>query len=992
MSREPMKQDKQYWRSLAQIADTPEFREFLHREFPQGAAEMDNSWSRRSFLTLMGASMALAGLAGCRRPVEKVVPYVKQPEEVTVGVPQYYATTMPFGLSAYGLLVKSNEGRPTKIEGNSEHPSSRGATNIWAQSAILDLYDPDRSRLVLRDGVEANWNDFVTFWRERLIYFQANQGQGLALLSESFNSPTLARLASEFRKQFPKAIWATYEPISDENIYEGIRVATGRTLRPVYHVENAQVILALDSDFLQTESENVTAMRGFAEGRRVMSQSDPMNRLYVVESSYSVTGGMADHRLRLQSQLIGQFTLALAHELASHGLRLEFLDGGYAVPSWLDTKWVTAAAKDLLRNQGKSLLLAGRRQPPAVHALVAAVNAVLGNVGTTVTYHELKDAAVPSRAELTSLVQSLRSATIETLVMLGGDPVYNAPADLEFQSAMKKAKQIVHLASHINDTSKAVTWHVPQAHFLEIWGDVRSADGTASLIQPMIEPLFGGKSAIELLSHLTSGRDLRGYDIVRATWQPVFGPVAFESKWQRMLHDGLLGESAPPAVAHSIDDRSVRSAIQAGVPSDSPDAAGMEISFTVAHVWDGRFANNGWLQELPDSVTKLTWDNVAAMSDATAKALGVSSGELVRLTYRGATLEMPAWICPGHADNSISVPLGYGRENFGRVADNVGFNSYRLRFSEAADFAVGVQAARTGQMYELSSVQDHWSMEGRPIVREATYDEYKDKPDFKPEMIDHPPLVPPWNPHKYDTGYQWGMTIDLNACTGCNACTIACQSENNIPIVGKDQVSRGREMHWIRLDRYFAGSVEEPEMVHQPMACQHCENAPCENVCPVAATTHDKEGLNLMVYNRCIGTRYCSNNCPYKVRRFNFYNYTKDLPETQRMQQNPDVTVRFRGVMEKCTYCIQRIAGAKILAKRDGKEIADGEIVTACQQACPTQAIVFGNVNDPNSRVSQIKKANRNYGVLEEYFTSPRTTYLAKLRNPNPELGKTAAG
>jgi len=987
-----MKNDKQYWRSLEQVADTPEFRDFLHREFPQGASEMDNAWSRRSFLTLMGASMALAGLAGCRRPVEKVVPYVKQPEEVTVGVPQYYATTMPFGLSAYGLLVKTNEGRPTKIEGNADHPSSGGATNLWGQAAILDLYDPDRSRNVLRDGAESNWNDFVTFWRERFAFFQKNQGQGLAVLSESFNSPTLARLKAEFLRQFPLATWGVYEAVSDETMYNGVRVTSGQMLQPVYHIEKAQVILALDSDFLQTESESIAAMRGFAAGRKVLSQADPMNRLYVVESNFSVTGGMADHRLRLQAKRIGQFTQALAAELSALGVRSDAFPSSYAAPSWLNRKWVTEVARDLMQNRGKSLVVAGRRQPAAVHALVLAINTALGNSGATVTYHELNDASIPNHLELMHLTQVLRSGAVDTLVLLGGDPVYNAPADLQFGTAIKMAKHSIHLATHVGDSSRVVNWHVPQAHFLESWGDVRAVDGTASLIQPMIEPLHNGKSWVEVVALLGSGRDLRGYEVVRETWQPVFGSLDFERKWRQMLHNGFLAESAAPAVTPAIDGRAVQSTCQAELEAGASGPDGLELLFTVGHPWDGRYANNGWLQELPDPISKLTWDNVAAMSESTAKALGVETGELIRLTVRNSTLEMPVWISPGHADHSISAALGYGRKQFGRVADAVGFNSYLLRHSDGLGMASGLAAVRTGQTYPLSSTQDHWSMEGRPIAREATHEEYQKKAEFEPEMIDHPPLVPPWDPHTYATGYQWGMAIDLNACTGCGACTVACQAENNIPIVGKDEVSRGREMHWIRLDRYFAGSPEEPEMVHQPMACQHCENAPCENVCPVAATVHDKEGLNVMVYNRCIGTRYCSNNCPYKVRRFNFFNYTKDLPETMRMQQNPDVTVRMRGVMEKCTYCVQRISSARIQSRLENREIADGEVTTACQQVCPAKAIVFGNILDPNSKVSQIKNVNRNYAVLEELFTSPRTTYLAKLRNPNPALAGVTAG
>ncbi len=978
------KQGRAYWRSLEQLANNPESRYAWESEHIQESPEEDNSWSRRNFLTLMGASLALAGLAGCRRPVEKVVPYVKQPEEVTPGVPQYYATTMPLGMSSYGLLVKTNEGRPTKIEGNKDHPSSLSSTNIFAQGAILGLYDPDRSSRILHNGSEKTWDDFVAFWRERHAHFQATQGQGLAFLTESFCSPTMARLSEELRQLFPKSVWATHEPISDENRFAGIRAATGKLLQPVYHVEKAKVILALDSDFLQTEGENVTALRGFADGRRIRSQADQMNRLYVVESGHSVTGSMADHRLRMQSCQVGQFALALAQELSRQGLRLDFLSRvSIGSGESFDSKWLGALARDLVQSRGESLILSGYRQPPFVHGMILAMNEALGNIGTSVTYRELKDAAVPNQDELTKMTETLKSGLIDTLVILGSNPVYTAPVDNDFVTAMKKATHTIHLGSHVDETARNAEWHLSQAHFLETWGDARAVDGTVSVVQPLIEPLFNGKSSVELMALLATGQNQSGYEVVRETWKALLPATSYEKSWRTVLHDGLLKGSGSPAVQISVDAKSIASQIAVTGPAD-PDRT--EIVFGVSHLYDGRFANVGWLQELPDPITKLTWDNVASMSKSTADSLGVENGDMIQLELQGHTVNMPIWITPGHADKSVSVQLGYGRRGAGKVSEGVGFNSYAVRTREALDFGSGLTMTRLGTNYPLSSSQNHGSMEGRPIIREATLAQYKDKDEFFPKAIEHPALVPLWDEHSYVEGYQWGMTIDLNSCTGCNACAIACQAENNIPIVGKEQVAKGRFMHWIRLDRYFAGSIDEPESVHQPMACQHCENAPCEQVCPVAATVHDREGLNVMVYNRCIGTRYCSNNCPYKVRRFNFFNYTKDLPETVRMQQNPDVTVRSRGVMEKCTYCVQRITSGKYAAKREGREVKDGEIISACQQVCPAQAIVFGNVNDPGSRVSQLKKLNRNYAVLEEFNTKPRTTYLAKLRNPNPEL------
>lgn len=982
------KQGKEYWRSLEQIADTPEFRSFLHREFPEHAWELDNSISRRNFISIMGASLALAGLTGCRRPVDKIVPYVAPPEELVPGQPSYYATSMPFGVGGYGLVVETHEGRPTKIEGNQLHPSTMGASSAIVQASLLGLYDPDRSRNPLYRGAEKEWAEFVAFWHELYPRYLQNKGEGLAIIAESTSSPTFYKLYEEFLKNFPEADFVVYEAVNDENIYNGVKLAAGQFLQPLYHYDRAKVILSLDADFLLTESENIAATRKFSQSRRLKSEKDSMNRLYVVEGVYSLTGAMADHRLRLPSSEVIHFTVALAQELQSLGLTLSLADLPDSSAADIDKKWLNVLARDLLAAAHSALIVAGRRQPPAVHALVAAINHALGAAGNTVDYARPDSLIYPDAAAFAALAQKMESGSVSCVIILGGNPAYNAGADIDLKAALGKVEHSIHLSPYLDETSQLTAWHLPQSHFLESWGDVRSLDGTLGIIQPMIEPLYDSHSSLEVMSLLVTGRDRRGYDIVRYYWQDILKGMEYEKEWRKILHDGLKEGSAFPVVIPRIDFAAVAESLKKNLPlGSSASADNLEIVFTVSpSLFDGRFANNGWLQELPDSMTKLCWDNAALLSPKTADALGVTSGDMAQINYRGRQIEMPVWTMPGQADYIVNLSLGYGREKAGQVGNGVGFNSYRIRPSSSPDFGIGADIQKTGRRYLLVTTQDHQSMEGRPIVREATLEEYRREPDFAEKMVEHPPLVSIYTEHKYDEGYQWGMTIDLNVCTGCNACTIACQSENNIPIVGKEQVRRGREMHWIRNDRYFTGETDNPEVVHQPVTCQHCENAPCEQVCPVAATSHDREGLNVMTYNRCIGTRYCSNNCPYKVRRFNFFNYIGSMAETLKMAQNPDVTVRSRGVMEKCTFCIQRISRARITAKKENRTIRDGEVVTACQQGCPADAIVFGNINDPNSRVSQIKKQNRNYALLAELNTQPRNTYLAKVRNPHPEL------
>ena len=958
--------NEKYWRSLGELTDSPSFRANLEREFPEGASELPEGVTRREMLTLLGASLSLAGLASCRRPVEKIVPFVSAPEEIIPGVPRRYATTMPFGRSAYGLVVESHEGRPTKIEGNELHPATMGRGSVRTQAAILGLYDPDRAQSVMHDGKAATYADFVAAWGGLEKKHLEDGGASLALLTPSFASPTRSRLLKQFQARFPKARIAVHEPVSDENV-----LAATPGQQPVLHLDKAAVILTLDADILGNDPEDVRHIAGFAAGRRAAIDGGSMNRLWSVESAYSITGAMADHRLQVSGRMM-PFVLS---ELAS---RVTAAGGNAGAPG-ADAKWLDAAAKDLKDNRGRSLVVAGPGQSPEVHAAVLRMNLALGNVGTTVTYHQALDVEPPSRRSLVELAGAMKAGSVSTLVILGGNPAYDAPVDLEFASAMKKVATTVTLSTHSDETGRLANWLIPAAHFLESWDDARAVDGTMSVVQPLILPLFGGKGATEVLGLFATGKDQPGHDLVQETWKPVLGEAGFERSWNRLLHDGLLKDSGTSPIAPSVVDLPI--------PKPAPVAAGgFEIQFRPSpYLHDGRYANDGWLQELPDRVTKLTWDNPALLSPASAASLGVKDEDLVTVTVRGESLTLPVAIVPGQADNTVILTLGYGRRDVGRVANGVGFNAYALRSSEAPDFdaATVVKAAGTAM---LAATQEHGSMEGRPIIREANLEEYKHNPAFAQEAVELPALESMWTEKAYDTGHQWAMTIDLNSCVGCNACVVACQSENNIPIVGKDQVRRGREMHWIRVDRYFEGDAAKPRMIFQPVPCMQCENAPCEQVCPVAATVHDDEGLNVMVYNRCIGTRYCSNNCPYKVRRFNFFNYTKDTPEILKLVQNPDVTVRARGVMEKCTYCTQRINAAKLDAKLAGRTLKDGDVKTACQQACPASAIEFGDLRDPQSRVVAGKKDPRNYALLAELNSKPRTTYLAKVRNPHPDL------
>jgi len=978
---------KTYWQSLQELSENPEIQELIQSD----NADENNGFSRREFLGLMGASIALASLAGCRRPIEKIIPYVVAPEEIVPGIPNYYATSMQRGLDSIGFVVENHEGRPTKIEGNVKHSSSLGKTDSFAQAEILNLYDPDRSKDVLHNGESATLQDFLSEWGELYDKYINNGGDGLAVISETSVAPTFTRLKKEFHKTFPKAKWIVYNPISDENIIKGIEVATGKTAVPIYNYEKAKVVVSLDSDFLLLESGSVKNSMGFASGRRIKNEHDEMNRLYVAESAMSVTGGMADHRIILKNSAIGDFAISIALEMNKQGTIVPGTDS-LAENNKFDKNLIKEIVSDLIKNRGESLVLAGRNQPTQVHVLVNAINNALDNFGKTVSFYNIGKNLVPNNSDLTELAQN---STPSTLIMIGTNPVYSAPKDWQIEELIKNVEHTIHLSSHVDETSEQVEWHINQTHFLEEWNDTQSLDGTIGITQPQILPLFNGISNVELLGIITKSELEKGHDLIQNTWENILSGD-FETAWNKTLHDGIYSKKMNSPQNITIDNNRIQNNLDTN--SVSQDNKIELVLKPSASTFDGSFANNGWMQEMPNPVSKLTWDNAAQMSHRTAKALGVRNEDVVKISNGVEYILLPVWILPGQADNSISVELGYGRSKVGRIGNYVGQNTYKLMNSSGNYLVDNISISKIDVTYPLACTQDSHGMnddkladnaiqERLPVlVREATMDEYKHHPEFAKHGVHHPPLKSLWDEIEYTESPQWGMTIDLNVCTGCNACSTSCQSENNIPVVGKQEVRMGREMHWIRLDRYFSGDPNDPDVVIQPVACQQCEMAPCEQVCPVAATTHSEDGLNEMTYNRCVGTRYCANNCPYKVRRFNFFNYTKDMPEIVQMVRNPDVTVRFRGVMEKCTYCVQRISSVKIQAKNERREIQDGDIVTACQQACPTNAITFGNIVDPDSEVSQAMQNNRNYALLGEMNTKPRTLYQARLRNPNPNL------
>jgi molybdopterin-containing oxidoreductase family iron-sulfur binding subunit len=1063
-----------YWKSLDDLAETPAFKDWVEREFPAGASEMEGV-NRRQFMKVMAASFGLAGLgmAGCRRPEQVILPYSKQPENVIPGIPLYYSSSQPGIRENIPVIVETHSGRPTKIEGNPSYEPFGGATSVYTQASILDLYDPDRAT---KSSVsETAVRDHLTEIRKA---HTEDKGAGLVFLAEPSTSPSRAALAAKIKQTFPKAVWSEFSAIDRSNSEKAAKVVYGKTLRSIPDFGKAKRVLSLDADFLH-DADGATGMaRSFVKTRKVKDSKDAgkMSRLYAVESTMTSTGSMADHRLRLSSKQMGAFIAQIA---AALGVALPSAAAKSAKSLQVDAKWVEECAADLKSEVGNSLVVAGDHLPVSVHAIVFAINEALS---APVKYIELADA----EAGISQAVSRLNDGSVKNLVILGGNPVYNAPADLDWAAAQARAEMSVYFGSDKNETAKAASLTIAASHYLESWGDGRTFDGALVPVQPMIEPLFPTFNELEVLARLAGADVSDAYSIVQATFKAQGG-----SDFNKFLSDGLLEGSAYKTVKAPSGDYAA--AIDASeLQLSDLSASSVEVRFTASsHAGDGRYANNGWMMECPDPMTKLTWDNAILISPRLAKELeerdgvqifpskkpmnkdseffegakgtlqtnkatfkrGKEQAVVAELTLNGRMVKAPIHVVPGMANYTVVLPLGMGRREVGRVGQGVGFDAYAVRNSDGLSVASGAALKLTSEVYDLANTQEHWSMEGRAIVREGTADYYKKHPNFAnkmgveshapanygkddgkslqekvtnqyrgnssydhPKFTDPPPNVKVWQGEearaKFPDVQQWGMAIDMNSCTGCTACVVACQSENNIPIVGKDQTLRGREMHWMRIDRYFSAEKYDQEEVPEDvqvsfmgMMCQHCENAPCEQVCPVNATVHDRQGLNTMAYNRCVGTRYCANNCPYKVRRFNFFDWNKrqigefykgplgpvDEPELQKMQKNPNVTVRMRGVMEKCTYCTQRIEAAKIEQKRLASDsgnikIADGTIKTACQQVCPTDAITFGDVSDVNSEVSQMKASDRNYSVLGYLNVRPRTTYLARLRNPNPKM------
>ncbi len=964
------------WRSLDELSRKP----LPSPEFPEGAAEPPEGLSRRGFVQLLGASAAMATLgAACRPPRHKILPYVRPPEKALLpGTPVHYATAVTLRGHATGLLVTSWDGRPTKVEGNPDHPESLGAASSLELATLLDLYDPRRAKGFRKHQAPLAHRTLLRELAALAASHEADGGARLRFLVGANGSPLLADLRRRILARFPKARFVAWESLSGDEAREGARVAFGRPLAARHDLREARVILSLDDDFLAMGGEALRLAREFASRRE---PGPDMSRLYVAEAQLSVTGASADHRLRMKPSEVLGFARAVAGELAGkHGKGdLAPLGGGETRLA----RQAAAVAADLARAAGRSVVMAGPRQPAAVHALAHALNAALGNAGKTVAYAAPALAEATGPAGLRELAAELAGGKVETLVVTAGNPVYTAPADVDLGAAFGKVKDVVYLAYRDDETAPRASWVLARAHDFETWGDARAHDGTVSLVQPLIQPLFESTSEVELLASFVNLGDAGPYRLLKDYWAARAGGADFERQWEGWLAKGVVAGTAFPAEQVALAMGAVAAAVKA-VPA--PQGGGLEVSFVPDYkLLDGRFAENAWLQELPHPISKMTWDNAAYLSPATAQKLGVADGTRVELRLGGRTVEAAVWTMPGHADEVVTLPLGYGRARAGPVGSKVGFDAGRLRAAAAPWFAGGLAVAPMPlpDKHVFALTQEHFSMEGRDLALAF------DLAEWKPEKLEdlRGPVPTLQEPVDYtNQQYKWGMGIDLAKCIGCGACVTACQAENNIPVVGKEQVLRSREMHWLRVDRYFEGSPEDPRVLAQPVACVHCETAPCEYVCPVNATVHSDEGLNEMVYNRCVGTRYCSNNCPYKVRRFNFLDYRGDMSPTEKMAMNPDVTVRTRGVMEKCTYCVQRIERARIGARLEGRLVKDGEFTSACAQACPATAIVFGNLNDPKSAVSRVHQDGRRYDLLHANGTRPRTAYLARVRNPNPEL------
>ena len=1092
------KRGQEYWRSLEEVAGDPDFPEMLRREFPIAPRD----WAplpRRDFVKLMGGALALAGLSGCAfQPQEKIIPYVKAPEEQVSGIPLFYATAMPFMGYALGVLARSDEGRPTKIEGNPDHPVSRGRTDIWAQASVLDMWDPDRSTDVRTSGSTSNWSDLAGVLGTTFQKARATGGQDLAILTGTITSPSTLALMDELKAALPKMTWVSYEPINSDNVRMGAQMAFGKDVHTLYHFDRANVIVSLDCDFLLEEPGRVAHARDYISGRKMTEESGhakdaktaTMNRLYVIESTPTITGAQADHRFPVKAAKVDAIARALASAVKVPGVEAAPLDA--------DTqKWVSIIAEDLgaNENRGKVLVCAGAHQPAAVHALAHAINATLGSVGAAgaVSYHEpIEGNRTMHEAGMRDLIAKMNSGAIKTAIIIDSNPAYSTPASLGFEKALQRVPLKFHMGAYANETSVLCDWHAPLAHYLEAWGDARAVDGTISVIQPIIKPLYeAAHTPAEIFSAMLGRQNASDYDIVRGHYQTLLTrtpatrlqegqtDLAFDARWQKIVHQGLLEGTTAPVVGVTLRPLAL--------PAVTPVGSGMEVNFRPdPTIWDGRYANNAWLQELPKAYSKITWDNAIFVSPNTALKNKWSNDQEATLSLNGQSVTGAIFMLPGQPDDVVTVHLGYGRREVGKIGLGTGFNANLIR-PDGAWFAEGGTIKPTGGTYKIATTSQHnlispkgkettwqdgsWMVsndaktklinnvlapesrdldmdgtQGRDVVRVGTFDEFKagklptsihDKIGIplaypqQPEplrsqilavtegadrLADNRQLAgnPSFYPRDTDTQgllrfkdagvqaekeveakkegrdgstEQWGMSVDLQSCIGCNACVIACQSENNSATVGKDQVLMGREMHWMRIDTYHSGSFENPETNFEPMYCQHCEKAPCAPVCPFNAVMNSPEGINEQIYNRCVGTKYCENNCPYKVRRFNFLQYSDQITPVAQMMANPNVTVRSRGVMEKCNFCIQRVTAAKWQAvKENSRDIRDGEIVVACQQVCPTDALWFGDINDPKSKVSNLKRGPFTFGILTEYNTMPRVTYMARFRNLNPKM------
>ena len=1051
------------------MMETPGFEEFVQREFPQGASDMEGV-NRRQFMKIMTASFALAGagLTGCRQPVARIMPYSRQPDRIIPGLPIYYATSLPRAKDNIPLVVETHQARPTKIEGNHLYGAYGGSTDVFAQASVLDLYDPDGATSSSRGTRTIKQADVYDLLQSVHDKYLSTDGQGLAFLAEESTSPTRAGMQSKLLKKFPRAVWAEYEPVDSNNPEIATKRLLGRRLRPHYRLRKTRRILSLDADFLHKEPGNLLYARDFADGRRFLhsgeAEPDKMNRLYQVESALTVTGSMADHRLRMTTGRIPAFAALVAAEVMRQKQADNALEGKlnkWAASVSVDRQWIEECVSDLINFEGESLVVCGSHLPVEVHQLVFFINDLIGANGRTVAYLELPD---KEAVTITDLASEIEKGRVETLVIIGGNPAYNAPADLNWGQLQSSVKEVIRYGYYVDETSLLTIekkgHHIAATHFLESWSDGRAFDGTICAVQPMILPLFNGMQELELLARLSGAEITDPYSLVLETFSALTAEFDKEKAFNRFLNSGLLPDTAFKAVKVKADSLRLKSTLATADFAPSIQSKNsLEVRIVPDnHTWDGRYNNNGWLQECPDPMTKLTWDNAIQISPRLAKDIGYDPrtstflkisaktsstfkggfdvAPVAEITIDGVTIKGPVHIQPGLADYTVLLSMGYGRTKTGRIGKGAGFSVFPFIKAKTPAYSSGAVLRLTGETFYLANTQRHWSMEGRGIIREANVEDYQEHPDFaqKIGIESHSPAIygadedkslqfkvanqprggSAYEMPKFGGAQQWGMTIDLNTCIGCNACVVACQSENNIPIVGKEQVLRGREMQWIRLDRYYSSGDEkanreeipaDPQVSLMPVNCMHCENAPCEQVCPVNATVHDDEGLNVMAYNRCVGTRYCANNCPYKVRRFNFFDWNKrdldhlyegpigpaGMPELQKMKMNPDVTVRMRGVMEKCTYCQQRIDQAKIAQKvkaRDSDDVLvpDGGIKTACQQVCPTSAIAFGDILDPTTEISRIKASDRNYSLLGYLNTRPRTTYLAKLRNPNKRM------